>query len=273
MHSPRTTWSKLPAALVAAIISVAVVPLGHLVLHIAAEWPLVISCVSLIILAMILYLLIHIAQKLESIHDHGRLQVRFLPCDSPDSIRDAYRYVKNVVESSPEGDGTHIMALNSFLEAIQEPPDQANEARLAYYDALITKNANYTRILQLHRELGGNLYDKIQPGYGAHYQQMIEKSSKRCFTDARLAEAQYPFSFVLIDIDGGGSHLFWQIDEHTPENLANSETFRVSGYIVISDPDRVITREFRHLFRKVEKAKGTRPLVPENFRQDDGTDK
>lgn len=263
MKLSRSSWSGIPPILIAAIISVAIVPLGELILHIAAghatEWPLVLTCTSLVILAMILYMLLYIAQKLEAILDRGNIDVQFLPCDTSESAESAYDTVRRAIENAPDGDGTRVMVLNSFLEAIHEPSELANSARIRYYEALLKKSISYTRILQTTDTGRIDLAKTIREGYSQHYQRMIDRIGGSDRIDARLAPAIYPFSFVLMDVEHGPSKLFWQIDQYTSDK-EGAVVFKVYGYIAITDPNRVITRHFYRFFETVQRARGTRVL-------------
>ena len=129
--------------------------------------------------------------------------------------------------------------------------------RLKYYNALINKTTNYTRILQV--KLDENIVARIQKGYAEHYTKMLEKHDNECFTVAKLAPAVFPFSFLLVETEEAGSMMFFQIDKHMPHEA--SKKFCVSGYFYISDPQEVITPKFKQLFRAVDINPSTRVLT------------
>jgi hypothetical protein len=266
-------WLRVPRIVISTLLTVSIIPLGNFLLEAffdrEVRYTDLVLALIILMIAAVLIALLQIEAKLVELLETHRTRVRFLVCDydNPDTISQAYREIRKIVIDVPEGADTEIFALNSFLEAMQEPPTGGNQARLQYYRSLEAKHVNYHRILQVDETDTEPPGQRIQPGYAGHYRRMVELKAKRpgYFIAIQRARAIFPFSFVLVDPKEGPSYLFWQVDQHIPNNSIDEERFRVAGYMIVTDPDRAITRHFRELFFRVANDYSTKNVRIEDF--------
>lgn len=210
--------------------------------------------------------------EVEEISKRNRLGIDYLAASSVEDQDKVFDAARRIVDKAHESPSCTIYAVNSFTELFAESDSgEGLSKREEYYDAIVRKAqyAHYHRVVQLSHlhEEKLQLAHRIASHYHQHFMKMIDlrdDPNPRRTTTLEIVPAIYPTSFLLIDNGPEGSYLIWQMNEHVyDDGEAAPSNVKLSGVMLITDPDRVITPFFREWFNRLFVSPRKRQIVRE----------
>jgi hypothetical protein len=250
--SPKATVAVFAAAVVAVIAEI----VRNAIAGAAAISTSIVSILMLLALLLVFAQLDALRKSVDQLSRKAGFSITYYPAGDEQKVNALHLAAKQVIERAP--DNAEIYAVNSYVEVFRESNDpsaeQSQRDYLRSYETRFGKLSKYHRMIQVKDGRSGehepNLGDRLAPAYLAHYRAMAEYAEHHRSPKIRLwrVPAVLPTSFVVVK-NGKGGEIIWQMNHQQP---SNSDSERMEGIFIVSDPDGLLVDNFIHWSETLE---------------------